>query len=73
MFRNGGFAWEGRHPGALTVGFHSTSRPAGDQTRDPPTNQKEVGGTGELIKHEETHAWEQAPVPQWRTKDTFEK
>ena len=28
-----GFAWEGRHPGAFTIGFYSTSRPAGDQTR----------------------------------------
>ena len=33
MFRNGGFAWEGRRAGAFTIGFYSTSRPAGDQTR----------------------------------------
>ena len=33
MFKKGGFAWEGRHPGAFTIGFYSTSRPAGDQTR----------------------------------------
>ena len=33
MFRNSGFAWEGRRAGAFTIGFYSTSRPAGDQTR----------------------------------------